>query len=550
MARQSRFGQPMRITPGSSRRTELLIDLTKGLVLTDSPTDLPLGASPDGENFIIRYSSLQKRQTLAARSSQTINPGTPILGGLEVVDVTGNAYPFASYTTRPTFYSAGSWSSPCSYVSAAGINDIPTMSTTSYWDIVQIYYDTQDENCAIMAAQSYQSLYIWKSGATVFSTLSNAPQARFVTGFDSFLLAANIRQGTSDFVQRVAWSDRGSIATWLSNAPTGSLAGYADLLDMQGQITRIVGHDNRVVVTSDREVWAGRRVDFPQSFDFQPLDRTVGCPFSWTLAVTRLGLIWLGKDFNVYLLEKGAAQAIPIGNAIQPELQRYIDAPDRAQATYNRLTDQYELYYPIVGGNGTPQRALYCDLKSGAWMRQSFPTGYGISKVWNGTLGTGSAGSTWAQMQTAGLTWAQVTGSWGAYNAITNNGPLAVYAGLSSGSLCYFDSAGTTDLGAVVTSRWESGAFGGIDPTRSKTLQSVRVDYQADSSSSLSVRVSPDQGASFQQGVSLDLPTSSTESQVRAHTYVNSRYPVVELSTEVGRPVLMRMWVRMQDQGR
>lgn len=546
--RETRFGRRPLVTGGGSDRSTLMVQPTLGLVLTQSASNLPPGATPSSVNFINGYIGLEKRWTLTSRSTQSLSQDAPILGGAEIVDVTGTPYQFASTTTRPLWYSNGSWSF-ASYVSSNGINDAPSLSTTSYWDIDQIYYDTQDENCAVLAAGSYQTLYIWQSGKTVFSTLSNAPRARFVTGFDNFLVAGNIRQGTSDFVQRVEWSDRGSIATWLLNAPTGSLAGYADLLDMKGQITRLVGHDNRVVVFSDQEVWAGGRVDFPASFDFQPLDRTVGAPYSWTVAVTRLGVCWLGKDYNVYLLPKGGAQAQPIGTAVQPELQATVNQPERAWGVYNKATDQYELYYPTRGGSGYPQAALYFDLRTGTWLKQTFDATLNLTRGWMGSLTatTTSNATTWADAQTAGLRWADVTGTWGDYGASSagQSGDLAVHAGLSTGSVCYF-SKGTTDLGVVVESRWRSGGLGGAEPYRNKTLYEVRVDYQADSASSLTIRASRNQGESFEAGQQVALPTNSIESQARATMQVNSRYPVFEVTTEIGRPKLNRFWTDMR----
>jgi len=522
-----------------------MIQPTLGLVLSQAASNLPLGATPSSQNFVNGLVGLEKRYTLASRSTQSTVQAFPILGGMEIVDVSGSPYPFASTTTRPQWYSNGSWSF-LSYVSAGGINDAPSASTTSYFDVDQIYYDTGDQMCAIVASPSYQSLYIWQSNTTVFSTLSFAPRARYVTSFDNFLIGGNIKQGTTNLVQRVEWSDRGSIATWLANAATGSLAGYADLLDMKGQITRLIGHDNRVVVFSDQEVWAGGRVDYPAAFDFQPLDRTVGAPYSWTVAKTPNGLIWLGNDYNVYLLPKGGAQAQPIGTQIQPELQSNLTAPERAWAVYNTVNNQYELYYPITGGSGYPQTALALDIRTGSWFKQSFNTEFSLTRGWLGSLSNVQAGLLWSQMTT---TWGGYGGTWGSTATTYSGGADAVHAGLSTGTICYF-SAGTTDLGVAMESIWRSGGLGGVEPYRSKTLNEIRVDYTADSASSLTVKVSADQGATFDTGMRVALASTSNETQTRATMYVNSRYPVFEVTTETGRPILHRFWADMRIGGR
>ena len=543
--RYSRFGLPLRVNPAASTRSVQVVEPTLGLIRTQPPSDLPPGATPSAENFIVRYGGLEKRAMLQSRTTQATVVNTPVLGGIEAVDVLGNTYPLASYNTRPLWYSVGSWSL-ASYVSAAGLDDHPTNSTSSYWDMTQIYFDTRDENVVVMGSQSYQSLYVWQSNTTVFSTLTNAPRARFVASFDNFLLAANVREGSNDFVQRIQWSDRGSITTW---NPVGSLAGFHDMLDSKGEITRLVPQDNRIVVFTEEEVWSGWRIDNVFQFDFQALDRGVGAPYSWTIAQTRAGVMWLGRDANVYVLPKGEARAVPVGDAIQPELQSSLDNPDRAWAVYNKLTDQYELYYPTAG-NTYPTKALYLDLRKGSWMPQTFDSGYGLSRGWQGTLGTGSGSTTWAQAQAAGIRWADITGTWAGQRGQQNLGPLAVHTGSSAGTMYYMSHSATSDSGVTVAARWRSGGLGGNEPYRSKTLTEVRVDYAADSASSLTVRASADQGASFQPGINLELGTSSTESQQVADAYVNARYPVFEVVSEVGRPKINRFWAEMRAQGR
>src|SRR5207247_3619549 len=109
----------------------------------------------------------------------------------------------------------------------------------------------------------------------------------FVAAYDNYLLAFNIRDpgsAQSDFVQRVQWNDRGSASSW-----TGGLAGYEDLLAMRGQGTRIVTQDNRVILFSDAEIWQGYPSNFPFVFRFEPLDRSIGCPYSWTISDTPQG---------------------------------------------------------------------------------------------------------------------------------------------------------------------------------------------------------------------------------------------------------------------
>lgn len=515
-----------------------------GLNLTEPPSDLALGQTPSSENWIVRNGFLEKRATIQSRATQGFSQTIPVLGGAEITDTIGNNYPFASYTTRQAWYSVGSWSLT-SYVSSYGVSDPPSNSTVQYWDATQIYYDQRDENVAVMATETYQQLYVWQSNTTVFSTLTGAPQAKYVAAFDSFLLAFNIRQSSLDLVQRVQWTDRGSISSW-----TGGLSGFQDMIDMKGQGTRLIPHDNVVIAASDQEIWAGRRIDLPFVFDFQPLDRGIGMPFPWAVTQTRIGLVWLGKDYNVYLLASGSAKPVAVGDAIQPEIQALIDQPQRSTMAYNRITDQVEMWIPVRGGNGRPQRGYYGNLKTGTWLPQTIDPTLDVTRNWQGTLGTGSASTTWSGISATGLTWNTVAGRWADQFGTGGQGDLVMYAGNSSGSLVFFNPTGTKDYDFTVSSRWRTGGLGGEDPTKTKTMREVRVDYVADSASSLTMRVSRDQGVTFEAGQSVPLPPASIESQVAAYVYTNARYPVVELVSEIGRPKIARIYAEFRVSGR
>ena len=98
--------------------------------------------------------------------------------------------------------------------------------------------------------------------------------------------------------------------------------------------------------------------------------------------------------------------------------------------------------------------------------------------------------------------------------------------------------------------RWRSLAYGGFEPTRSKTMTEVRIDYQCDSASSMTLRTSADQGGTFDAGVGLNLPACSQESQVRAFVYSAARYPCWEILSESQDFRLYRFWVTMRAQGR
>lgn len=537
------YGSRLNI-PNRSLTSVLILEPTLGIDASQPSVDVPLGSTPACENVILREGAIEPRPMLSLRNTNPQPMGAvPIIGGLEVISVTGSRYPMVSGTSRWAYFDGAGWS-VLSYVSSFGLNDPPAGANTEYWDHTQIYYVDQDENVAVGANGSYQSLYCWQAGNPEFSSLTGAPRALAVAAFDNFLLAANIRSGTSDFVQRVQWSDRGSASSW-----TQGLAGFEDLLTMRGDIKRLIPQENRIVVLGENEIWQGYRADYPSLFRFEPLDTGVGCPYPWTATNTPKGTIFLGRDYHVYLLPKGGGQPVPIGQRLHRSIRNIIDQPTRAWATYDHVTDYYELNYPVKSGSGRPQRAAWLNIETGAWAPQSYDVIAGaVSPTWGFEIQLSSSATTWGGLSAAGVRWADLTGSWAELGGASEE--RAVLMGTSGGTLYYLNSNATSDNGTPVRSFWRSSAMGGDSPGATKTMTSLRMDYQADSSSSLTVSVSRNQGASFEQGVGMALPVASGVSQAETFVYTSARYPMFQVESEGFRYRLFRFLAELRYGGR
>src|SRR2546429_1820980 len=369
---------PAQVPKSDSLDSVLILEPVLGLDVSHPSVNAKPGATPFSENYIIRDGGLEPRPMLTPRANNS-QPLDIILGGAEIVGVDGTRYPFASGTSTAAFYNVTLWSR-LSYVAAFGLNDPPGATSVQYADITQNYDAAANENLAIWANGSYQSLYCWKSTATVFSSLTGAPRALYVTAFNNYVVALNLVDNSANkLVQRVQWSDRGSNSSW-----TGGLSGFADLLDMRGSGTRIMAQENRLVLFSEYEVWEGVPAAFPFIFNFDPLDRSVGCPYSWTAANTPAGIMFLSNDYNIYLITKWGGPARSVGDSVQKFIRENIDRPERAWAVYDRTFNQYQLYFPVKGGSGRPQQALFLNVGKvqysplitqvgeGAWAYQTF----------------------------------------------------------------------------------------------------------------------------------------------------------------------------------
>lgn len=553
-----RYGFALQI-PNRSLTSVLLVEPTAGVDLTQPSTDLPPGSIPYSENFIFREGAIEPRATL---TYQTGNP-TPlqarVTGGMEVMSTTGIRYPVVSYVTSMAWFSNNSWSE-LSYVSAGGVNNAPSGSSTSLWDATQIYYALRDENLAVFANGSYQTLYCWESNTTVFSTLTGAPRAKYITAFDNYLLAFNIRDTgsvESTYPQRVQWSDRGSASSW-----TQGLAGFEELLAMRGEGTRIMAQDNRVILFSDKEIWQGYPSAFPSVFRFEPYDRTVGCPYPWTASDTPIGIIFLARNLQTYLLPKAGGPATPIGHRFWRELRETLQAPEQAWAVYDHQTDHYQLYYRATGDAGI-SRAVYLNLTTGAWAPQRFDPINGTLALSRGFPVTGvaesSSATSWDGM--AGFTWdgaAELT--WDSLGTVVSSPDRRdLYIGSEYGTIYLFDSNGTGDRGEIIVSGntvvrtpclWRSPALWAEAPGQQKTVTEWRADYESPSASSLTVRFSTDHGASFALNLGVNVRDASIQSQVVAHPYIASRFPMFQIESDGFRYRLFRFLVTARLGGR
>ena len=548
---------PMQAPQPSSLESILILEPVLGLDVSHPSVNDKPGSTPYSINYIIRDGGLEPRPMLSYKSSNVV-PIDITLGGAEIVDVTANRYPVVSGSTQVAWFSTGSWSGLSYIVSqlsvySGGVNQPPAGGTLAYYDFCQIYDPPSNQNMAVFGNGSAQSLFCWQSGTTVFSTLTGAPGAKFVTAFNDFLVAGNVVGG---LVQRVQWSDRGSNSSW-----TGGLSGFADLLDMRGQIQRIATQETRLVIFSEYEVWEGLPAAFPYVFTFDPIDRSVGCPYSWTVSNTPIGQIFLSSDYNVYLISKWGGPARSVGDTVQKYIRENLNHPERAWATYDRTYNQYQLYFPTQGGSGYPQQALFLNvgkvqysplitqIGDGAWALQQFdPVGGRLSLTRGFEAQLASTGTTWSTLSTTMITWANLAMSWAALGGVSEL--RATHVGSSAGTQYFLNSTATSDQGIACRSIWRSSALFGFEPNRQKTMNRIRIDYQTGSASTLSLEASRNQGASFDPAISMALPANSQLSEAVAHFYTAARYPMFQISSEAQRYRIYRFWMNVRAGGR
>jgi hypothetical protein len=551
--RKTLFGSPLPVAPKSAV-TVLVLEPSTGFSQAQPPTDLEPGQTPYSMNFVMREGGLELRPALSSFTSNA-NPVGLVTGGFNLVSSTGSNDPIISGISKIAYFSSVSaeWSE-LSYTSSGGRSTPLSQGTTQYSDIVQSYEPALDEMVAIMAAGSYQTLFSWKAGTDTYSSVTSSPRAKYLTTADNFVLAANVRDSGSAqsyYVQRVQWSDRGGPLTWAFS--TGNLAGFEDLLDAKGEITRIATLDNIVVIFFRDEIWQGVRAQGGSAaWTFTPLDRTVGCSYPWTVATTPLGLIFLARNYMVYLLPKGGGAAAPIGNSVRRWLSDRIRNPELAWATFDPGTYTYRLHYGTTVGSGVPTEAVWLNIGENSWAPQNYEdvgATFGLTRGFLATRDLPTPDMTWNSLISSAEAWNSVTSSWRDLYGTIAGQAQSIAAGSSNGSMYYEGTANTDDSWPILAT-WRSHALDGDSPGVMGVLQEVRMDYKANSLSTVTFRASRDQGASWEADAVAALPSTPGQGLKYFYPYVAAPYPTFEVQASQAGMRIYRFWAKLRQGGR
>jgi len=517
----SPFGKPSDVQVRSTLST--VVAQPAGAQRGTTPLNQPIGSALSGENYIVRDGALELRPALStitgvAGETSAWDSRGPVGGGFELQNVLGKRYAMSFHSDQYIYYDETNADWVQGSIGTGGGAGKMRGNQQTRWDLAQIYLDTVDDNVVVAVSDAQQSLFYARPIPQEFGTLTNLIGAKRVATFDNYVLAANIFESASTltFPQRVQWSDRGSASSW-----TGGLSGFEDLLAARGEIQRIIALENRVIVFFDDETWQGLPSDYPFTFRFSPIDQGIGCPYPWTATVTPQGVVFMARDFQVYLLPKAGGQPTPIGSAIQRKIRSDITWPDRAFSVYDPNMQQYEMFY-CASTDSYPRNAAFMDINSGAWSFQSFPV--------------------------------YLTAGFAAHERPDRSNAVIPMLASSQGTMYYLNSSYTRDAVSgttpAISAYWEFMPFGGDGPAAQKSIMEVRVDYDAPSASSLTVRTSPSNGDSFSAGVGLSLRTTSVVSQDIAYVQEASRYPVVRLEQESQRQRIHRAFVTARIGGR
>jgi len=542
-ARRSQFGVPV-----GTRPSIVSYQFAPVAGFTELPPEnAPAGSFWSGENVWIRQGRLEPRGRLQRYGDN--NPTTDLANGLFLYDsVSGNRYPVATSKGTVSYFNIGTrlWTT-LSYVSSGTSDNPPSGGAGDLFFGTSSFLPRIDENVAVFT-NGVDPVFAWggpTSGMT-FSTLTQGPIAKDVINFDNRLIAWNVAELSSltQYVTRVAWTARGDPEDW-----TGEQSGFVELLTMRGAGTRLFAVGDEFVLASSKEIWLARRVGPPFIFDFSPLVQELGMPYPRAAIQTETGIYWLGGDLMIYRL--AGRQVSAIGSAIHRTLHDRLVEPERCFFTWHPDLRHLSFWYTTVTGFA-PNQGFTFSADAEVWTPQRFPqhrVSAGLS-----AQPLSSSATTWgglvSTIESQLFTYNQLLGISELGTELFVSGSASVG---NSGATTYTlgHSTSTSDDGTAVPSFVIFPLFGPEGPTRTKLINEVRLNLQANRASVLSIGLSTNGGATYVSERTLLVSAASNSSQYLSRPSAIGANVALRIRSEAtGDWQLRLVTVHGQDQGR
>ena len=533
---------------------------TLGLHAGEPASNLMPGFTPEAQNFVAEAGGLVPRSGLSRFGDYSFDE--PVLGGAELPDSTGNLAALAASSRSIVFFhpSGAAWSD-LSYVRGSTLltDDLLSGTSTDYWRAVAIFDGVANEYMAVLSngvnhlkwlnvvpSTSVYSDFTWAS--EIEGTQSAAALAAIN---DRLVLFNTTSEDGRKFPTRLVYSARGNPRSFQVLDGAGAI----DIMDMRGEGTAAVQAQGQLILFTTDEIW--RAVPTLDDYAFRTPERVsdrLGCPYPRTIVVTPLGVVFLGRDLEVYALVGPQLQVMPLGpvepgrpSRVQAYLRENMKDAGRAWATYNARERRYELYFPgPESTEGFATRALYYSLEEQSWLPQKFEKeltfGFELQEL--------SKAQTWDDM--AGVTWDELSTTWRSLEERSNERFVTVFD--HEGKIYRMRSDQTNDDGQPIDARWKSHVLNAnvgrpILEERKKHVTEIWVEYESENTASLGIHLAKDIREGFSSSRTVTLEPEGRMKHVAV--WATGQSPVFEVRVNDGtKPKITGFLVGLTDAGK
>ena len=299
-------------------------------------------------------------------------------------------------------------------------NNVATDLTPASWvdsNNASRWTDTSVSRVFYLTRPDTLPLYLTDT-ATAFAAIPTWPdtwRTRALRGFREFLVAIGPTEGSDDRPKRVRWSDvqvGDTPPLSFDASDTTTLAGFTDLLSMQGELIDGATLGNSMMLYGTREVWSMDYVGGTFIFDFRSLfsDDGVVAP---NCVVSVEGRHFVFGLTSLYMHD--GVNKVDIGTNISSYVYRTLDRSnqDKCFVTVDRVNSEVLFCYPSTDNTAAFTGGRYCNraavfnYRYNTWSLADLPnvsgaiyTPISLDKTWTNSAGT------WAQSQS---TWSTLS---------------------------------------------------------------------------------------------------------------------------------------------
>ena len=507
----------------------------------------PNGFLTEVQNFTNEVDGfIEPRSGLSRYGTHDFNG--PVIGAFETFDINGSVGGLATSAVSVSMLHPDNqaWSDlsyiPGSLSWASGnLSGLSTdyFRSTSVFDslndrIIQVFSNNTD---SVKFAENASATTTF-SDFTWIDSFASTKAAKDVTSINDRLFLFNVLDSSGTrYPVRALWSARGNPTSFL----LADGAGAEDLADMKGDGQAATRFKEFLILFTEFEIWRATPTLDDYAFRFDRVVDHMGTPWPRTIATTPQGVIFLGRDKELYITDGAGLKALgPVGGQGASRIQRKLKdegiAWERAWGTYNQTHNRYELYYTTSDSpDAFPSRALFYSLTDETFWPQKFTLGLSAGV----DLSDAATMISWDDLTDM---WDATLAGWDSFDIASGNRRVNVFE--SKGSTLRFRSDQTTDNGDAIDVRVRPPSLRGSN--RKQHLKEIWVDYQTDSASSASVFFGSNRSTPFTSPVSLSF--DSSEDPIFIPTWHTDRYPAFELRlNDGGRPRIAGFTAVIQD---
>jgi hypothetical protein len=235
----------------------------------------------------------------------------------------------------------------------------------------------------VLAANIDEVVQVQKTSGAAFTDLTEAPNAKYITASQNFVIIGNVNDTGTPYENRIQWSAIGDAEDWTPSTTTQ--AGYYDLVDTPGEITGLVKMGDYIVVFKESAIYLGSYVGTPVVWSFTKVGSFFGTLACDAIIETERGIFYPSND-DFYVYDGTTPQ--PIGVGIR---KWFLDTVDRTYI-YN-MVGHYDgtrkiifWHFPTDGSGGDCNDCLIYDINTSRWGRKS---GFEVEAVlthWNAVI--------------------------------------------------------------------------------------------------------------------------------------------------------------------